>query len=47
MKIKPKDEDMKQMKPNINLAQLVELNPNLGVELSKATKRERVLRNQP
>ena len=40
-------EDMKQMKPNINLAQLVELNPNLGVELSKATKRERVLRNQP
>jgi hypothetical protein len=39
-------EDMKQMKPNINLAQLVELNPSLGVELAKATKRERVLRNQ-
>ncbi|GBB96958.1 hypothetical protein RclHR1_02880024 [Rhizophagus clarus] len=39
-------EDMKQMKPNINLAQLIEINPSLGTELAKATKRERVLRNQ-
>jgi len=39
-------EDMKQMKPNINLAQLVEINPRLGIELSKATRGERVLRDQ-
>ncbi|GBC09219.1 hypothetical protein RclHR1_00870010 [Rhizophagus clarus] len=39
-------EDMKQMKPNINLAQLIEINPSLGTELAKATKRERVLKNQ-
>lgn len=37
-------EDMKNMKPNINLAQLCKINPKLASELAKATKHERVLR---
>jgi hypothetical protein len=39
-------DDMKQMKPNINLAQLIKLNPRIATELANATRYKRVSREQ-
>jgi hypothetical protein len=39
-------DDMKQMKPNITLSQLIQLNPKIATELANATRHKRVPREQ-